>query len=137
MHGVNSLSDATSYDKYHSFFALCTSTVYMLSSSPICLMRHFNWIFTDFKNSCSTVYRMKKVNAYQKVHIHCCLFCSLQCCGHLLGKGQTLGSLLYVMFSCVFVTFPCDVKGQVWYLVVSIPYFFHLPYFGEMESKLS
>ena len=28
--------------------------------------------------------------------------------------------LLYVMFSCVFVTFLCGVLGQVWYLVVSI-----------------
>ena len=32
-------------------------------------------------------------------------------------------ALLYVMFSCVFVTFPCGVFGQVWYLIiiVSIP----------------
>ena len=29
---------------------------------------------------------------------------------------------LCVMFSCVFVTFPCGVSGQVWYLTVSIPY---------------
>ena len=30
-------------------------------------------------------------------------------------------ALLYVMLSCVFVTFPYGVPGQVWYLVVSIP----------------
>ena len=30
-------------------------------------------------------------------------------------------ALLYVMFSCVFVTFQCGVLGQVWYLIVSIP----------------
>ena len=30
-------------------------------------------------------------------------------------------AFLYVMFSSVFVTFPCGVLGQVWYLVVSIP----------------
>ena len=29
-------------------------------------------------------------------------------------------SLLYVMFYCVFVTFPCGVLGQVWFLIVSI-----------------
>ena len=29
-------------------------------------------------------------------------------------------ALLYVMFSCVFVIFPCGVLGQVWYLIVSI-----------------
>ena len=30
-------------------------------------------------------------------------------------------ALLYVMFYCVFVTFPCGVLGQVWYLIASIP----------------
>ena len=30
-------------------------------------------------------------------------------------------ALLYVMFYCVFVTFPCCAVGQVWYLIVSIP----------------
>ena len=41
----------------------------------------------------------------------CCLVCSLQPCGYLQGKGS----------SCVFVNFPYDVLGQVWYLNVSIP----------------
>ena len=37
------------------------------------------------------------------------------------GKGlAVLLALLYVMFYCVFVTFPCGVLGQVWYLIVSI-----------------
>ena len=36
-------------------------------------------------------------------------------------------ALLYVMFSCVFVTFPCCVLGQVWYLIASIPYICLLP----------
>ena len=26
--------------------------------------------------------------------------------------------LLFVMFDCTFVTFPCGIMGQVWYLVV-------------------
>ena len=30
-------------------------------------------------------------------------------------------ALLHVMFYCVFVTFPCGVLDQVWYLIVSIP----------------
>ena len=30
-------------------------------------------------------------------------------------------ALLHVMFSCIFVTFPYGVLGQVWYLIVSIP----------------
>ena len=29
--------------------------------------------------------------------------------------------LLFVMFNCVFVTFPCGILGQVWHLIVSIP----------------
>ena len=29
--------------------------------------------------------------------------------------------LLFVIFDCVFVTFPCGILGQVWYLIVSIP----------------
>ena len=28
--------------------------------------------------------------------------------------------LLFVMFNCVFVTFPCGIMGQVWYLIVLI-----------------
>ena len=36
-------------------------------------------------------------------------------------KGANLLALLYVMFSCVFVTFLCGILGQVWYLTVSIP----------------
>ena len=38
-------------------------------------------------------------------------------------------ALLRVTFSCVSVTFPYDVLGQVWYLIASIPDFCRLPYF--------
>ena len=40
----------------------------------------------------------------------------------LTGKGLT-SWLLFVMFNCVFVTFPCGILGQVRYLIVSIPDF--------------
>ena len=36
------------------------------------------------------------------------------------GKGLT-SWLSVVMFNCVFVTFPCGILGQVWYLIVLIP----------------
>ena len=36
------------------------------------------------------------------------------------GKGLT-SWLLFVMFNCDFVTFPCCILDQVWYLIVSIP----------------
>ena len=38
-------------------------------------------------------------------------------------------ALLYVRFSCVFVIFPFDVLGQVWYLIVLIPDLCLLSYF--------
>ena len=37
--------------------------------------------------------------------------------------------LSFVMFNCGFVTFPCGILGQVWYLIVSIPDLCHLSYF--------
>ena len=45
------------------------------------------------------------------------------------GKGLTSSWLLCVMFNCVFVTFTCDILGQVWYFIVSIPDFCCLSYF--------
>ena len=40
------------------------------------------------------------------------------------GKGLTSA-----MFNCLFVTFPCGILGQVWYLIVLIPDLCHLSYF--------
>ena len=51
------------------------------------------------------------------------LVCSLQPCGHLLGKDWPLGSLV------CFVTFPYGVLGQVWYLIASSPDLCLLPFF--------
>ena len=63
----------------------------------------------------------------------CFLVCSLQPCGHLLGKGWPLGSLVcYVLLCCV--TFPCGVLGQVWYLIVSILDLCPLTYLKEVWS---
>ena len=46
-------------------------------------------------------------------------------------------ALLCGMFSCVFVTFPYGVLGQVWYLIVSIPDRCLLPYFVIYRSSKS
>ena len=47
-----------------------------------------------------------------------------------LPAGKGLPSwLLFVMFNCVFVTFPCSFLGQVWYLIVLIPNLCRLSYF--------
>ena len=45
------------------------------------------------------------------------------------GKGLT-SWLLFVMFNCVFATFPCGILGQVWYLIVSLPDLWLHSYFG-------
>ena len=43
-------------------------------------------------------------------------------------KGLTTW-LSFVMLNCIFVTFPCCIQGQVWYLILSIPDLCHLSYF--------
>ena len=43
------------------------------------------------------------------------------------GKGLTSWRL-FVMFNFVFVTFPCGILGQVWYLIVSFPNLCHHSY---------
>ena len=51
----------------------------------------------------------------------CFHVCSLMPCGLWSPAGKGLTSwLLFVMFNCVFVTVPCGILGQVWYLIVSI-----------------
>ena len=41
--------------------------------------------------------------------------------------------LSFVMSNCVFVSFPCGILGQVWYLIVSIPDLCRLSYFYVSE----
>ena len=48
------------------------------------------------------------------------------------GKGLT-SWLLFVMFICVFVIFPCGILGQVWYLIVSIPDLCRLSFFEQIH----
>ena len=54
-------------------------------------------------------------------------------CGHLLGKGWPPW-LLLVMLILFFVTFPCGILCQVWYLVVSFPDLCHLSYFSQFNG---
>ena len=44
-------------------------------------------------------------------------------------------ALLYVMFSCVIVTFSCGVLGQAWYFIVLIPDLCLLPYFDVVACR--
>ena len=58
----------------------------------------------------------------------CSVLCLLCLCARLFicalwspaGKGLT-SWLSFVVSNCEFVTFPIDILGQVWYLIVSIP----------------
>ena len=51
-------------------------------------------------------------------------------------KGLTFW-LLCVMFSCVSITFPCGILGQVWCLVVSISDLCLFPYFNNRNKLLT
>ena len=51
-------------------------------------------------------------------------------------ERTNLLALLYVIFSCVFVTFPCGVLGQVWCLIVSIHDICLLPYLDDKDTNI-
>ena len=48
------------------------------------------------------------------------------------GKGRTVLMALVGDVYCIFVTFPCGILGQVWYLIVSFPYLCRLSYFIKL-----
>ena len=56
----------------------------------------------------------------------CHAFVSVHCC--LVINCWERAALLARVYD-VFVTFPCGILGQVWYLIVSIPDLCHLSYF--------
>ena len=52
--------------------------------------------------------------------------------------GKRLTSwLLFVMYNCDFVAFPCATLGQVWYLIVLIPDLCNLSYFKQLCVTIS
>ena len=74
---------------------------------------------------------------------HCWQPLSAHCVKHLMPVTAHclvacwVGSSVRVVF-CVFVTFPCGVLGQVWYLIVSIvsiPYLCILTYFNKNANS--
>ena len=52
------------------------------------------------------------------------------------GKGLS-SWLLFVMSNCDFVTFPCGILGQVWYMIVLIPDLCRLSYYYIYCLKVS
>ena len=53
--------------------------------------------------------------------VHCCLVVS---CWERVDLMALVGDV-----NCIFVTFPCGIPGQVWYLIVSFPDLCLLSYF--------
>ena len=60
--------------------------------------------------------------------VHCCLVVTYW------ERADLLDS--FVIFGCVFVTFPCGILGHVWYLIVSIHDLCHLSYFPYIVVML-
>ena len=54
---------------------------------------------------------------------------------NIVYKADLL-AVLYVIFYCVFVTFPCGVLGQLWCLIVSIPDLCLFSYLDEDYFRL-
>ena len=53
---------------------------------------------------------------------------------HSLSKRLTSWRL-FVMSNCDFVTFPCGILGQLWYMIVLIPALCRLSYFQTFQQK--
>ena len=45
--------------------------------------------------------------------------------------------LLFVMFDCIYITFPLGILGQVWYLIVSIHDLCHISYFQIVHKTIT
>ena len=56
------------------------------------------------------------------VSVHCCLVVN---CWERADLLALVGNV-----SCIFVTFPCPILGQLWYLIVSVPDLCLLSYFN-------
>ena len=65
------------------------------------------------------------------------LFASVHCCLVVICWERADLWLLFVMFDCVLVTFPCGILGQVWHLIVSIPDLCRLFYFNSVVHVCS
>ena len=55
-------------------------------------------------------------------------FASVHCCVVVTCWERADLLALVCDVYCVFVTFPCGILGQVWYLIVSIPDLYRLSY---------
>ena len=67
----------------------------------------------------------------------CRVFLSIHCSLVVTcWERAELLDLLYVMFYCVFVTFPCGILGQVWCMIASNPDICLLSYFQSNLNSI-
>ena len=68
--------------------------------------------------------------------VFCHAFASVHCC-LVITCWERADLLALVCDFCVFVfvTFPCGILGQVWYLIVSIPDLCRISYFLDQQQK--
>ena len=77
------------------------------------------------------------------IYVYLCLVFFMLSCLYIAALWSPAGKrlttwLLFVMFNCVFIAFPCGFLRQVWYLISSIPDLFHvlLLYLGHRSYPL-
>ena len=92
----------------------CEPNIDFVLIDTISLRPPVNIYFTDkaFQGGSFLLLMFRVCHAFLSVHCSLVITC---------WESANILAFLYVMFSCVFVTFPCGVLGQVGYLIVSIP----------------
>ena len=93
---------------WHCETGLCPSKIFLLTVP----MRYF---------FCGSFVLFVSCDGHAFASVHCCL--AVTC----LERADLLALVCDVY--CGFVTFPCGILGQVWYLIVLIPDLYHLSYF--------
>ena len=124
------------YISHRSLYAP-TNNFWALGSMIISRFLVTSWFYSIYNIGTSWVsFRVEHLHKHELILldynmvVHCSLV--VTCC-----KEPGLLALLYMVFSCVFVTFSCGVLCQVWYLIVSIPDICLLSYFVTINISKS
>ena len=90
----------------------------------------------NFLDDCSKAVLLLRINFVICVCLCLCLMSCLFLAALLSPVGKRLTSWLSC-FSCVFVSFPYGVLGQVWCLIVSFPDLCLLPYLVFLKKPIA
>ena len=91
--------------------------------SKICLLTYPRWHF-----SCESFVFFVSCVSHAFASVHCCIVVT---CWERADFLALVGDVY-----CIFVTFPCVILGQVWYLIVSFPDLCLVSYF-KLNVKLN